>query len=69
MEKQAVARLPAQTLLDRLHRSVQGLNRADVAQRRRRYGLNALTTERATARRILARQFQDTPIDGSVGSC
>ena len=58
MEKQAAARMPAQTLLDQLHSSARGLDQADVAQRRLQYGPNALTTERTTALRVLARQFQ-----------
>jgi len=62
MEKQAVARMPAQTLLNQLHSSARGLDQADVAQRRQRYGPNALTTERTTALRVLARQFQSALI-------
>lgn len=62
MEKQAVARMSAQHLLDQLHSSTQGLDQAEVAQRRQQYGLNALTTERTTALRVLARQFQSALI-------
>jgi len=62
MDKLAAARMPAQALLDQLHSSAQGLHQADVAQRRVQYGRNALTTERTTAVRVLARQFQSALI-------
>jgi len=62
MEKQAVARMPAQTLLNQLHSSARGLDQADVAQRRQQYGPNTLTAERTTALRVLARQFQSALI-------
>jgi len=55
VEKQAAARMPAQDLLDQLHSSARGLGQSDIAQRRLQYGPNALTTERTTALRVLAR--------------
>jgi len=62
MEKQAAARMSARDLLAQLHSSAWGLDQADVAQRRQQYGPNALTTERTTALRVLARQFQSALI-------
>ena len=62
MEKQAAARMQAQDLLDQLHSSARGLGEADIAQRRLQYGPNALTAERTTALRMLARQFRSALI-------
>ena len=62
MEKQAVALMPAQDLLDQLHSSARGLGHADVAQRSLQYGPNALMTEQTTALRVLARQFRSALI-------
>src|SRR5579859_7258651 len=62
LDKQAVARMSAPDLLDQLHTSARGLSPADVTQRRLEYGSNALTAERTTVLRVLARQFQSALI-------
>ena len=62
MDKQAVARMSRQDLLDQLHSSARGLSQADIPQRHLTYGSNALTTERTTALRVLGRQFQSALI-------
>src|SRR5437764_13440730 len=62
MERQAVAGMAAQTVLEELHTTAQGLDPAEVAQRHSQYGRNVLTKERATALGILGRQFKSALI-------
>ncbi len=57
LDKAAVASTPAPGVLERLQCSEQGLTENEVAERRARYGLNALTKKPVTALRVLARQF------------
>lgn len=62
MEKQAIAVLPAQQVLEQLHSSLAGLSQSEAESRRATYGLNVFTKSKHTALNILGRQLKSSLI-------
>ena len=58
MDKQTAERLTAPQVLQQLQCTDEGLSQNAVAERHTQYGRNVLKQERATAWRVLLRQFQ-----------
>lgn len=60
MDKQNIALLPEQKVLELLHSSEAGLSQSEADRRRATYGLNALQKSKNTAIRILGRQLKSS---------
>jgi magnesium-transporting ATPase (P-type) len=60
MDKQNIALLPEQNVLELLHSSEEGLSQSEADRRRTTYGLNVLEKSKNTAIRILGRQLKSS---------
>jgi len=62
MEKEAIAVLPAQQVLEQFHTSLEGLSQAEVESHRATSGYNTLTKSKHTALDVLERQLKSSLI-------
>ena len=62
MEKEAIAVLPAQQVLEQFHTSLEGLGQAEVESHRATSGYNTLTKSKHTALDVLERQLKSSLI-------
>ncbi|MGD0318537.1 MAG: cation-transporting P-type ATPase [Nitrososphaerales archaeon] len=62
MDKEAIAALPAQQVLEQLHTSLEGLTQSEAASHRETSGLNVLTKSKHTALDVLGRQLKSSLI-------
>ena len=62
MEKQEIALLPAQQVLEQLHSSLEGLSSSEAETRHATYGFNVLKKSKHTALNVLGRQVKSSLI-------
>lgn len=62
VDKEAIAALPAQQVLEELHSSPDGLSQAEAESHRATSGFNTLTKSRHTALDVLGRQLKSSLI-------